>query len=40
LSNENKELLQVVEVQFGEILSEDDITRYEDKYKRESDIID
>ena len=40
LSNENKELLKVVEVQFGEILSEDDITRYEDKYKRESDIID
>ena len=39
LSNENKELLKVVEVQFGEILSEDDITRYEDKYKRESDII-
>jgi len=40
LSNENKALLKVVEVQFGEILSEDDITRYEDKYKRESDIID
>jgi len=40
LSNENKELLKVVEVQLGEILSEDDITRYEDKYKRESDIID
>ena len=40
LSNESKEFLQVVEVQFGEILSEDDITRYEDKYKRESDIID
>ena len=40
LSNEDKSLLQVVEVQFGEILSEDDITRYEDKYKRESDIID
>ena len=40
LSNENKEILKVVEVQFGEILSEDDITRYEDKYKRESDIID
>ena len=34
LSNESKELLQVVEVQFGEILSEDDITRYEDKYQR------
>ena len=40
LSNENKALLKVVEVQFGEIFSEDDITRYEDKYKRESDIID
>jgi len=35
LSNEKKEFLQVVEVQFGEILSEDDITRYEDKYQRE-----
>jgi len=35
LSNESKEFLQVVEVQFGEILSEDDITRYEDKYQRE-----
>ena len=34
LSNESKEFLQVVEVQFGEILSEDDITRYEDKYQR------
>ena len=40
LFNESTEFLQVVEVQFGEILSEDDITRYEDKYKRESDIID
>ena len=35
LSNESKEFLQVVEVQFGEILSEDDITRYIDKYQRE-----
>ena len=35
LSNESKEFLQIVEVQFGEILSEDDITRYEDKYQRE-----
>ena len=35
LCNESKEFLQVVEVQFGEILSEDDITRYEDKYQRE-----
>ena len=40
LSNENKEILKVVEVQFGEILSEDDITRYEDKYNRKSDIMD
>ena len=40
LSNESKEFLQVIEVQFGEILSEDDIIRYEDKYKREPDIID
>ena len=40
LFNESKEFLQVIEVQFGEILSEDDIIRYEDKYKRESDIID
>ena len=40
LSNQNKEFLHLVEVQFGEILSEDDITRYEDKYKRKSDIID
>ena len=35
LSNESKEFLQVIEVQFGEILSETDITRYEDKYQRE-----
>ena len=35
LSNESKEFLQVIEVQFGERLSETDITRYEDKYKRE-----
>ena len=40
LSNQNKELLQVVEVQFGKQLSEKDITRYEDKYQRESEIID
>ena len=40
LSNQNKELLQIVEVQFGKQLSEKDITRYEDKYKRESEIID
>jgi len=35
LSNENKKLLQIIEVQFGEHLSETDITRYEDKYQRE-----
>jgi len=40
LSNQSKELLQIVEVQFGKQLSEKDITRYEDKYKRELDIID
>ena len=40
LSNENKEILKVVEIQFGKHLSEGDITRYEDKYKRESEIID
>jgi len=40
LSNESKEFLQVIEVQFGKHLSETDITRYEDKYQRESDIID
>ena len=40
LCNESKEILQVVEVQFGEHLSEIDITRYEDKYQREKEIID
>ena len=40
LFNESKEFLQVVEVQFGEHLSEIDITRYEDKYQRVSEIID
>ena len=40
LSNENKELLQVVEIQFGKHLSEEDVTRYEDKYQRKSNIID
>ena len=40
LSNESKEFLQVIEVQFGEHLSEIDITRYEDKYQRASEIID
>ena len=40
LFNDSKEILQVVEVQFGEHLSEMDITRYEDKYQRASEIID
>ena len=40
LCNDSKEILQVVEVQFGEHLSEMDITRYEDKYQRASEIID
>ncbi|MCX7674788.1 MAG: mannose-1-phosphate guanylyltransferase/mannose-6-phosphate isomerase [Bdellovibrionaceae bacterium] len=34
LINPGKELLQVVEVQIGNYLSEDDITRYEDRYGR------
>ena len=34
LSNESQKFLQLVEVQFGEHLSEKDITRFEDKYKR------
>ena len=40
LSNENEEILKVVEIQFGKHLHEEDITRYEDKYQRESEIID
>jgi len=40
LSNENQESLQVVEVQFGEHLSEQDITRYEDKYQRAKEEVD
>ena len=40
LSNEHQESLEVVEVQFGENLCEQDITRYEDKYQREQEIID
>ena len=34
LINPGKELLQVVEVQIGNYLGEDDITRYEDCYGR------
>ena len=36
LSNEHRETLKVVEVQYGDHLSEDDIIRYEDKYHRKS----
>ena len=35
LSNLSKDVLKVVEVQIGEILSEEDIIRYEDRYERE-----
>ena len=35
LSNEHKEILKVVEIQFGKHLSEEDITRHEDKYQRD-----
>jgi cytidyltransferase-like protein len=34
LSNENNETLKVFEAQYGETLSESDIIRYQDKYKR------
>ena len=34
LSNKNKEPLQVLETQYGDILSESDIIRYQDKYNR------
>ena len=34
LSNNEKDVLKILEVQKGEILSEDDIVRYEDKYGR------
>lgn len=34
LINSTNEEIQIVEVQFGEILSEEDITRYQDKYGR------
>jgi cytidyltransferase-like protein len=35
LLNESQKFLQIVEVQFGKHLSEEDITRFEDKYKRQ-----
>lgn len=34
LINSTNEEIQIVEVQLGKILSEDDITRYQDKYGR------
>ena len=35
LSNNSNEVLKVIEVQIGDLLSEDDITRYEDRYERD-----
>ena len=35
LSNLSRNILKVVEVQIGDILSEEDIIRYEDRYERE-----
>ena len=35
LSNNSNEVLKVFEVQIGDLLSEDDITRYEDRYARD-----
>lgn len=35
LSNNSDKVLKVIEVQIGNILSEDDITRYEDRYERD-----
>ena len=34
LENNDSVVLEIVEIQFGEILSEDDIIRYEDMYDR------
>ena len=34
LENDTQNLLEIIEIQFGKILSEDDIKRYEDKYQR------
>lgn len=36
LSNETSELVEIVEVQFGDYMGEDDIVRYEDDYNRVS----
>ena len=35
LSNLSNNILKVVEVQIGDILSEEDIVRYEDRYERD-----
>ena len=35
LSNNSNKVLKVIEVQIGNILREDDITRYEDRYERD-----
>jgi len=35
LSNNSNEVLKVIEVQIGDLLSEKDITRYEDRYERD-----
>ena len=35
LSNNSNEILKVIEVQIGDLLSEKDITRYEDRYERD-----
>jgi len=35
LSNNSNGILKVIEVQIGDLLSEDDITRYEDRYARD-----
>ena len=35
LSNNTNEVLKVIEVQIGDLLSEKDITRYEDRYERD-----
>ena len=35
LRNNSNEVLKVIEVQIGDLLSEKDITRYEDRYERD-----
>jgi mannose-6-phosphate isomerase-like protein (cupin superfamily) len=35
LSNNSNEVLKVIEVQIGDVLSEEDISRYEDRYERD-----